>query len=274
MGFFRLLRYATGRLFDDGGFSLAAAMAFSTILALFPFFVFVGALAGFLGGPELAKVAVQTAAAYLPREVASAIEPQIISVLTTERVDLLTIGGLTTLFFASNGIESLRWALNLAYDVEERRSVIWQRFQSIILVILSAFIVLFLALSVVNLPELTKVLGPKVASFMTQAVLSQKLQFSIALMLACILLYGLHAWLPAGIRKLREIWPGIVLTIVLSVICIVGFSYYLVYSDYGAIYAGMAQAVIVLMFFYFISAIIIFGAEFNRAIQAHANGDG
>ena len=271
MGFFRLVRDALGRLFEDGGFSLAAAMAFSTILALFPFFVFVGALAGFLGGPDLAKVAVQTAAAYLPREVATAIEPQILSVLTTQRVDLLTIGALTTLFFASNGIESLRWALNLAYDVEEGRSFIWQRFQSIILVILSAFIVLLLALSVVNLPEFTKLLGPKVAAFMTQAVLSQKLQFAIAVLLACVLLYGLHAWLPAGFRRLREIWPGIVITMVLSMLCIAGFSYYLIYSDYGAIYAGMAQAVIVLMFFYFIAAIIIFGAEFNRAVQARAD---
>ena len=46
-------------LFQDSGFSMAGAVAFSFVLSLFPFCIFLGAIAGYFGGAPLAKAAVE-----------------------------------------------------------------------------------------------------------------------------------------------------------------------------------------------------------------------
>ena len=45
--------------FADSGFSMAGAVAYSFVLSLFPFCIFLGALAGYFGGEALARAAVQ-----------------------------------------------------------------------------------------------------------------------------------------------------------------------------------------------------------------------
>jgi len=52
-------------------------------------------------------------------------------VLTTTRGDALTIGAALAVYFASNGVESLRVGLNRAYSVIEPRSWYWLRLESI-----------------------------------------------------------------------------------------------------------------------------------------------
>ena len=50
---------AVCELYADSGFSLAAAVAFSFVLSLFPFVIFLGAFAGYFGGEALAQRAQQ-----------------------------------------------------------------------------------------------------------------------------------------------------------------------------------------------------------------------
>ena len=53
------LRLAMWNLFQNCGFSMSGAVAFTFLLSLFPFCIFLGALAGTLGGRELAAFKVQ-----------------------------------------------------------------------------------------------------------------------------------------------------------------------------------------------------------------------
>ncbi len=261
-------------LFYDGGFAMACAMAFSLVLAIFPFFMFVSAIAGFLGGPEMAAVAAEQIFQLLPDEVARFLVPQIEAVLGQERYDLLTYGGLITLFFASNGIESLRWALNTSYEDKDERSIFWLRLQSFGLVVMTALVMLFLAYTVVIAPLISSAFGAKLSVLLPQALVSKWLRIVVAFVILVALLFAFHAWLPAGHRRFKDLWPGIMATIIMWLVTGYGFSYYLGFTNYGAIYAGMSQVVIVLIFFYLSSAIMIFGAEYNHArMQARAQLD-
>ena len=262
-------------LFYDGGFAMAGAMAFSLVLAIFPFFMFVSGIAGFIGGAELAAVAAEQIFQMMPREVAAYLVPQIEAVLGQERYSLLTYGGLITLFFASNGIESLRWALNTSYEDDDQRSIFWLRLQSFALVIMTALVMLFLAYTVVIAPLISSAFGANLAALLPHALLSKWLRIIVAFLILVTLLFVFHAWLPARRRSLAELWPGIAMTIILWGLTAYGFSYYLDFTNYSTIYAGLSQAVIALIFFYLASAIMIYGAEFNharalerRAIQA------
>ncbi len=46
------------RLYEHSGFAMASAVAFSFVVSLFPFCIFLGSLAGMFGGRQLAAQAV------------------------------------------------------------------------------------------------------------------------------------------------------------------------------------------------------------------------
>ena len=113
----RTLYRAVWRLIDDGGFSMASAVAYSFLLSLFPFCIFLAALAGTLGGRELADAAIAQLFQMVPETVAQALAPEVEKVMGHSQYRLLTLGAAIALFFATSAIESLRAALNVAYGV-------------------------------------------------------------------------------------------------------------------------------------------------------------
>ena len=74
--------------------------------------------------------------------------------------------------------------------------------------------------------------------------------------------------LPAGRRNFVQIAPGIIATILLWLISGVAFGRYLAYYTftYVSMYAGLASAMIALVFLYVCASIFIFGGELNSAI--------
>ncbi len=134
---------------DDDGWAIASHIALSALMALFPFLIFVTALAALFGTKELAD---QTAILLLeswPKEVAEPISAAIHDVLTNLRTDALTFGVLFAIYFSSSGIESLRIGLNRAYGVRETHPWWWTRIESILYVFLGAISLLALAFLIV-----------------------------------------------------------------------------------------------------------------------------
>ena len=84
-----------------------------------------------------------------------------------------------------------------------------------------------------------------------------------------VALIVLHAWLPCGRRSFLQILPGIVFTMVASLISGIVFGQYLARfaSNYVTMYAGLASVIIALVFLYFIAAIFVYGGELNAAIM-------
>ena len=90
----------------DDGWAIASHIALSTLMALFPFLIVLTSLAGFFGSKELADQAVGLMLQVWPKQVADSLSGEIHDVLTTSRGDILTIGAVLAVYFASNGVES------------------------------------------------------------------------------------------------------------------------------------------------------------------------
>src|SRR3954451_16717799 len=105
----------------DDGWAIASHIALSTLMELFPFLIVLTSLAGFFGSKDLADPAASLILQVWPMQVADAISGEVHDVLTPTRRDALTIGAVFAVYFASNGVESLRFALNRAYSVIEPR---------------------------------------------------------------------------------------------------------------------------------------------------------
>jgi membrane protein len=266
------------RLFvADEGWAIASHIALSTLMAMFPFLIVLTTLAAFLGSKELADEAAQILLQAWPEEVARAIRGEIHDVLATPRGGLLTLGIVLALYFASSGVESLRIGLNRAYGVKEIRSWWWLRLESIAYVVIGAVGLIAISFLVVLEPLLFRA-GLRWMPWLAQ--IEARLAFARYGVTAVVLTVALvvaHKWLPAGGRRFSEIAPGIAATLVLWLAGGALFGRYLAEFDYSyvATYAGLASAMMALVFLYWSASIFLYGGELNAALRRRTqNGDG
>lgn len=270
---FRVAIDAFFRFNADDGWAIASHIALSILMAMFPFLILVTALAGFIDSGNLADEVARLIVAAWPKEVAAPIADQIHTVLTTAHGEVLTLGAVFALYFASSGVESLRIGLNRAYGLTEQRPWLLLRLESIAYVLVSAISLLALAFLVVLGPLVFAAIRAYAPWFIPFESHYDAARLVIAALLIAIALFILHLWLPAGRRRLAEVWPGIGATLVLWLACGFLFGRYLSNFSYAYVtyYAGLASVMIALVFLYFSAWIFIFGGELNAAI-ARARG--
>jgi membrane protein len=253
----------------DDGWAIASHIALSTLMALFPFLIVITSLAGFFGSKDLADQAAELMLEIWPVQVAGALSGQIHDVMTTTRGDALTIGAVLSVYFASNGVESLRVALNRAYAVTETRRWYWLRLESIGYTLVAAVTSLAMAFLIVLGPLLLATAHRYIPLIVeSNENLLNIARYGITIIAMIVALFILHAWLPAGRRLFVQIVPGIIFTMLASLVSGIGFGMYLARfaNNYVTMYAGLASVIIALVFLYFIAAIFVYGGELNAAI--------
>ena len=268
----RCYRIALGAFYAfgaDDGWALASHIALSALLALFPFLIVVTALAGFVGPQSMADDIANLLLQTWPSEVAGPLTREIHNVLTTTRGGVLTIGVVLAIYFASSGVDSLRIALNRAYNVNETRSWWVLKIESIGYVIVGAIALLALGFLIV--------LGPlafaTAVKYLPWLALQEQqftyTRYAVASTVIVVALVVAHKWLPGGKRRLIDMAPGLLVTLVLWLAGGIGFGRYLAkFADnYVTTYAGLATAMIALVFLYYTAMIFVYGGELNTSIK-------
>jgi membrane protein len=267
---YRITLEALDRFNSNDGWSTASHIALSALMALFPFLILVTALAGFfLGSRDLADEVARIMLEIWPSEVANPIAAEIKRVLTTWRGDVLTVGVAFALFFASSGVESLRIGLNRAYGQVDTRRWWVLRLESIGYVLVGAVGMLVLAFMVVLAPLIFATIVRYVPQLEPLSPIFNFLRLAVASAVLIVALVIAHKWLPSGRRRLSAIVPGILATLVLWLVAAEAFGSYLARfaHTYVSYYAGLASAMMALVFLYLTAAIFIFGGELNAAIK-------
>jgi membrane protein len=272
----RQLRYVFHVVLDafytflaDDGWAISSHIALSTLMAMFPFLIVLTSLAAFFGSKDLADQAAGLLLQTWPKQVADTLSGEVHDVLTTTRTGVLTIGAVLSLYFASNGVEALRVALNRAYAVVEPRRWYWLRLESIGYTLVAAFTALAMAFLIVLGPLIIEAVRSHVPLVVeNNEQLLNFARYGTTTTALVIALFILHAWLPAGRRGFSQILPGIVFTFIASLVSGIVFGQYLARfaNNYVTMYAGLASVIIALVFLYFIAAIFVYGGELNAAI--------
>ena len=259
---------AFSRFNADDGWAIASHIALSVLMSMFPFLILITALAGFLGSQNLAAEVGALIVAAWPPEVSGGIGGEMHKVLTTARGDILTVGAVFALYFSSSGIESLRIGLNRAYGLAEARPWWLLRLESIAYVLVAATALLALAFLVVLGPLMFRAAVPYLDWLEPLESHYNIARLSVATFVITAALVILHMWLPAGRRHIDEVWPGIAATLLLWLVCGFIFGRYLADFRYTYVtyYAGLASAMVALVFLYFTAWIFIYGGELNAAI--------
>lgn len=263
---------AIGKFDADDGWALASHIAMSGLIAIFPFLIFLTALAGFLGSAELAGDAVRLLFETWPAHVSEPIAREVHNVLTQSRGGLLTLGVVLSLYFASSGVEALRTGLNRAYALRDPRLWWVLRLQSIFLVFVGAVALLIYAFLLVLGPLLWQIAVQNIPTLAPIAKVVTILRFGVTILALGMALVILHRWLPCKRHSYRQIAPGILLTLVFSTLFGELFGIYLseFATNYVSTYAGLASVMIALGFLYAIASIFLLGGELNAALLRRA----
>jgi len=266
----RIVLDAFRHFLADDGWAIASHIALSTLMAMFPFLIVVTALAGFFfGSKQLADEAAHILLEAWPQEVAGPIALDIAGVLTDSRGGVLTFGVLFALYFASSGVESLRIGLNRAYDTNEPRPWWLLRLESVGYVLVAAVAILAFSFLVVLAPLIWGKLVHYVPTLEPLSDLITFARYAVAVVVLVIALTIVHGWLPAGRRSISDIAPGIAATLLLWLVAGTVFGRYLAnYAfTYISMYAGLASAMVALIFLYVCASIFIYGGELNSVIN-------
>ncbi len=257
---------------NHDGVTFATTIAFSLLFALFPFLIMLVLFGTFVLGETRALSLESDLMAYLPDYVGKTIKPELDTVLQTRASSgFLTLGVMAIMVAVSGLVETVRYALNRAYRVEENRGFFYRRLTGLFFAFGVTFTLIAVAALGLVAPIVSRLVirhAPELAANFELIETARKL---IALILSALLLLALNTLLPAERLKVRSVLPGIVLTLVLLWLFSQLFVVYLThFANYGATYGSLAGVIVLMLFFEMSALALIVGAELNRAIADHS----
>lgn len=259
-------RIVTGVWSD--GFIHAGNLAFLSILALFPFFIFTAAVASLLGKSHDAQLAVFNVLRQLPPNVASTLRDPIEQVLEARTGALLWFGAAIGLWTAASFVETIRDILRRAYGVKYSAPFWEYRLGSIFIILASVFLMMLaFAVTVV----LTSVHHLVIEWFPAAKNLATTLGIYRAIPGATLFLtiYVLFVALTPSRYRRRGChkWPGALFITgwwLLTVALLPGALQW--FGGYDLTYGSLAGVMIALIFFFLVGLGVVIGAELNAAL--------
>jgi membrane protein len=262
-----LLRTVWTRFNSDDCSDMAAQVSFYFVLSLFPFFLVVAAILGWIPTTSRWDSFAQWLSAYLPLRAQHTILTTMLD-LSHGYGAFLSFGLIVTLWSASSGFLSLMEALSVAYGVEDDRGYVRKRAISIAATIVAAAF-LILCFGVWNL-------GHLVATVVTHdfryAVLFQA-QWKIVRWLATLVVICLGVdlmiyFLPGSKRPWRWVTPGSVFAVIGFVASSFLLNLYVTHnSDIPKLYGALAGFIVIMLWMYIGCIILLIGAETDTAVQ-------
>jgi membrane protein len=240
---------------------VAGAVAFSTVLALFPFLLFLVALAGLVMDPESIASIVDRASRVAPPQVQQILGERLTALVRGAAPSVLTVGALGALWGASRAVSSLTSALNTAFDVEETRPFWKVKAIAVATTLAVAALVVLASLIAVVTPSIAEYLGP------AGPILTWVRIPAAALLIAAVLAV-LYSVLPNKPRKLKVFTPGSVIAVLLWLGASLVFSTYVShFGKYELVYGTLGGVTVLLLWIWLSSVAVVLGAEINAILE-------
>ena len=255
----------------DNCLGLAAQLAYYFFLALFPALLFFVAVLSFMPVSGLLDAVTAMLARIAPGEVLKIVQEQLEKIANDKATGLLTLGMLGTIWSTSSGMTAIIDTLNQAYDIQESRPWWKVRLTAIGLTIaLAVFIVFSLALVLVGPTVAEKVavwahMGPVFT--WTWKVLQWPLVFALVTLGIAMIYY----FAPDAEQDWVYITPGSILATLLWLLISLIFKFYVAnFTSYTATYGIIGGAIVLMLWFYVSALAVLVGAEMNAEIE-HAS---
>jgi len=270
--FYDVLKFLINELKDNTIVTRAQAIAFSFFLAVFPFILFTFTLIPYLPIPNFQKNLIILLSDVLPTQSSMEfIKTNIFDVINKPRFGLLSFGFITALYLSTNGVITMTRSFDKTYDIYNRRNFLHQRWVALKLTLL--LFLLFTASIIVIIVGgiftkwLLDIFGflDALSTFLVLGFKYIVVFFLFLYATSLIYYYG-----PAVKKKWKFITPGSILATFLSILISVLFSYYVKnFANYNKIYGSLGTVIILQVWFYLNSLVLLIGFELNASIYYH-----
>lgn len=248
--------------------SRASAISFNFFTAIFPLLIFFFTLIPFIPISNFQQSLLDLIRDFLPDEAYSAVQGTIEDIVTRPHGGLLSLGFILSLYFGTNGINSLMVAFNNTFHTIETRSAIKQRIVSVFLVVIITFL-LILSIGMITF-------GTWLLTIILPAQLTRSPVFFTAILaLKWLIILGtvffaisfIYYSVPAKRRHFRFISAGSSLATFLIIATTLGFNFYVDnFSRYNVLYGSIGTLLIILLWIWLNSLSLLIGFELNASI--------
>lgn len=247
----------------------ASSLAYNFMLALFPATIFLFTLIPYIPIKHFQDQLLKIMEQVMPSNAFSALEATITDIIKNQNGKLFSFGFLTTLFFATNGVNRLMQDFNKSSLINETRSYLKRRWVALVLtVVISISLLLAVAIMIV---------GHKILFFLQHQfdsdahgwfVIIALFRWVIVIIIFFVTVSLLYRYGPAHQQKWKFLSPGSVLATALAVLTSLGFTFYINnFSSYNKIYGSIGTLIVVMIWLYLNSLIILIGFELNASIE-------
>ena len=276
-GFTSLLKQTLQEFGDDDCTMMAASLSYYTVFSLAPLVYIIVFIAGFF----VQQAAVQREILrQISDMVGTSAADQVQTMLQLTSQKAISGGGVSllvsfgVLLVAVTGVfAQLQAALNRAWSVSpdpDRRGIksfLGKRFLSLGMVLVIGFLLLVsLALSAM-IGAIGAHLSNLLPDYLSEGTL-RTLNFGVSFAVFTLLFAAIYKWLPDAVIRWRDVWIGAVGTATLFALGKMALGVYLGRSDF-TVYGAGGALVLILIWVYYSSIILLFGAEFTQVWARH-----
>ena len=253
----------------------AAALAFGTALALFPFLIFLLGLLGAVGRPDFFDWLLEQASVTLPAAAFGSLEQVVREVRGRGEGGLISLGIGLALWAASAGVRSLMTALNAAYDVAETRPP-WKVYPLSVVYTIGIAVLILAATGLLLIgPQAVQWLAGRVGLASTIADIWAWARWPVAVLFLFLAIATIYYVGPNLDQPFVLVTPGSVLTVAVWLAASYGFSFYVsAFGQYGATYGSLGGVAVLLLYLFLSSAVLLLGAALNAVIYHFVESQG
>jgi membrane protein len=264
---------AINRMFEDDALPLAAALAYYSLLSMAPLLLVAVSLAGTFFADGQVHVQLVEQMRRLTGEAGATLTETVIANTGSQERSAwsLAIGAFLTLLGASTVFGQLQYALNRVWRVKAapRAALIMhfirQRILSFALVLSVGFLLMVSLVISAVLGALHMYLDARLAN---AAAFWSALDLVISFTLATVLIAMLFKYLPDAEIEWRDTWLGALITAALFILGKQVIGFYLGQTTVASAFGAAASVVIFMIWVYYASLILLFGAEITQAVAA------
>jgi membrane protein len=250
---------------------LGAALAYYSVFSLGPIIVIAIAVAGFFFGREAVNGQVASSIKDMLGDTgAQAVQAMLADAGRPREGLLATMLGLTALIFAAIGVVvQLKDALNTVWEVGETPGHgLWHFIRNYVVsfaaVLALGFLLLVSLLVTAGLAAFGKYAAPHVQEWLMHLITVLASVGTISLLFAMM-----FKWLPDAAVDWYDVWLGAVVTAVLFELGKSAIAFYIGKQGLESTYGAAASIIVVLIWVYYSSQIILVGAEITHAFAKH-----
>ena len=244
----------------------ASAIAFSFFLAFFPGIIFLFTLIPYIPIENFQNELFLLIQNFLPQNTFVVVDETIKDILTHQRGDLLSFGFLMALVFSTNGLTSMMSAFDASLNSYESRNWYEQRVVAVMLLfILSVLLTVAIGLFTFGQYVINNLdLGSNFNYYLLTVG-----KWVIMIGLFFFAYSSVYFFAPTKKTRWRFISAGGTLATILSILTLMGFSYYITrFGQYNKLYGSIGTLLVVLLLLYIMSIILLIGFELNTSLNA------